>query len=335
MAINSLTWLHPNYLKLSNLVKTHDNAHGLMLIGYSGIGKRVLAFQLAGDYLDSDKLKPKRWANYANTANEYQDSDLFHPDCNFVCPEENKTTISIDRIRSLKSFLELTSHQGKGKVGIIHPAESMTYSAANSLLKILEEPPDETLLILITESIQKLPETVVSRMQIHNIRKPSVEETVGWLNNEETEKDWQEIIALFGSRPLLINELGYEFLTAKIKKISTDLDSLVLKKSKPSEIAANWAKEDLDMMLKILYIWISSLVTGSLVKEIDEVKYVPSSFKGLIGAKLNYELCFNYLNEIANIRHHLLNGKGLNWNLQISNLLTPIYADLKGLIQHG
>ena len=335
MAINSLTWLHPNYLKLSNLVKTHDNAHGLMLIGYSGIGKRVLAFQLAGDYLDSDKLKPKRWANYANTANEYQDSDLFHPDCNFVCPEENKTTISIDRIRSLKSFLELTSHQGKGKVGIIHPAESMTYSAANSLLKILEEPPDETLLILITESIQKLPETVVSRMQIHNIRKPSVEETVGWLNNEDTEKDWREIIALFGSRPLLINELGYEFLTAKIKKISTDLDSLVLKKSKPSEIASNWAKEDLDMMLKILYIWISSLVTGSLVKEIDEVKYAPSSFKEFTGAKLNYELCFNYLNEIANIRHHLLNGKGLNWNLQISNLLTPIYADLKGLIQHG
>ena len=335
MAINSLTWLHPNYLKLSNLVKTHDNAHGLMLIGYSGIGKRVLAFQLAGDYLDSDKLKPKRWANYANTANEYQDSDLFHPDCNFVCPEENKTTISIDRIRSLKSFLELTSHQGKGKVGIIHPAESMTYSAANSLLKVLEEPPDETLLILIAESVQKLPETVMSRMQIHNIRKPSVEETVGWLNNEDKEKDWQEIIALFGSRPLLINELGYEFLTAKIKKISTDLDSLVLKKSKPSEIASNWAKEDLDMMLKILYIWISSLVTGSLVKEINEVKYVPSSFKGFIGAKLNYELCFNYLNEIANIRHHLLNGKGLNWNLQISNLLTPIYADLKGLIQHG
>ena len=134
---------------------------------------------------------------------------------------------------------------------------------------------------------------------------------------------------------MLINELGYEFLTAIIKKISTDLDSLVLKKSKPSEIASNWAKEDLDMMLKILYIWISSLVTGSLVKEIDEVKYAPSSFKGFTGAKLNYELCFNYLNEIANIRHHLLNGKGLNWNLQISHLLTPIYADLKGLIEHG
>ena len=330
MVIDSLKWLYPHYSRLSDLVKKHKNAHGLMLLGHSGIGKRILAFQLAGDYLDSEKLKPKE-LNLATNANEYQESDLFHPDCNFVCPQEDKVTIPIDRIRLLKSFLELTSHQGKGKVGIIHPSESMTYSAANSLLKILEEPPDETLLILITESIQKLPETVISRMQIHNIKKPSVQETVDWLNDRETEKDWGKIIALFGSRPLLINDLGYESLTAKIKKISMDLDSLVLKKSKPSEIAANWAKEDLDIMLKILYILVSHLITGSLSKEINAAKYVPTSFKIFIGAKFNYELCFNYLNEIANIRHHLLNGKGLNWNLQISNLLTPIYADFEGL----
>ena len=56
MAIDSLTWLYPDYLNLSSLVKTHDNAHGLMLVGYSGIGKRILAFQLAGDYLDSDVI---------------------------------------------------------------------------------------------------------------------------------------------------------------------------------------------------------------------------------------------------------------------------------------
>ena len=156
----------------------------------------------------------------------------------------------------------------------------------------------------------------------------------GWLKNEKIE-DWQEIISLFGSRPLLINELGYEYLDTKIKKIFLDLDSLALKKSKPSEIAANWPKEDLDMMLKILYILISHLVSDSMIKDKYEVKYLPSSFQDLNGNELNYELCFDYLNEIANIRHHLLNGKALNWNLQISTLLTPIYADLKGLMQHG
>ena len=336
MIIDSLTWLQPQYNKLSNVVKRHENAHGLMLIGQLGIGRRILGFQLAGDYLNSEKLRPKRSANFVNTTNEYQESDLFHPDCYFVCPEDKKTSISIDSIRALKNdCLYKTSLKGKGKVGILYPAELMQPKAADSLLKFLEEPPDETLLILITESIQKLPKTIISRMQIHNIKIPSIEETISWLKNEDTERDWQKIIALFGSSPLLISELGYEFLTERIKKISMDLDSLVLKKSKPSEIAANWAKDDLDTMLQILYIWISSLITVSLVKEIDEVKYFPSSFKKFIGIKLNYELCFNYLNEIANIRHHLLNGKGLNWNLQISNLLKPIYADLDGLTQHG
>ena len=58
-----------------------------------------------------------------------------------------------------------------------------------------------------------------------------------------------------------------------------DVDSLVLKKSKPSEIAANWPKEDLDMMLKILYILISNLISDSMVrKDNDNVKYLPSSF---------------------------------------------------------
>jgi len=333
MAIDSLTWLYPNYLNLSSLVKTHDNAHGLLLVGQSGIGKRILAFHLAGDYLNSEKLKPKNRAVFATTANEYHDSDLFHPDCHFVCPEENKTSISIDNIRKLKNdSLYKTSQKGKGKVGIIYPAELMQRPAATSLLKFLEEPPDETLLILIAESIYGLPETIISRVQIHNIKKPSFKETDGWLNNEKKE-DWQEIISLLGSRPLLIHELGYEFLHTKIKKISMDIDSLVLKKSKPSEIAAKWPKEDLDMMLKILYILISNLISDSMVN--DNVKYLPSSFQKLNGAKLNYELCFNYLNEIANIRHLLLNRKPLNWSLQITNLLTPIYADLNGLIQNG
>ena len=335
MVIDSLKWLYPDYLKLSNLVKKHDNAHGLMLIGHSGIGKKILAFQLAGDYLDSKKLKPKDNIKFA-TANEYLDSDLFHPDCHFVCPEEKKTSIGIDSIRELKiDCLHKTSVKGKGKVGIIYPAQLMQVAAATSLLKFLEEPQDETLLILVAENISNIPETIISRVQLHNIKKPSTEETIDWLNIKEKQKDWQEIIALFGSRPLVINELGYEFLHTKIKKISMDLDSLVLKKSKPSKIASSWSKEDLDMMLKSLYVLISKMVSDSIVQDDSDAKYLPSSFQKLNRNELNYEICFNYLTEIANIRHLLLNKKPLNWSLQITNLLMPIYADLNGLIQHG
>ena len=325
--IDTLTWLLPDYQKLSSLVKKHDNAHGILLIGPPGIGRRILAFELAGDFLKTDKLKIK--------INQENQLDIFHPDCNLIYPEENKTSISIEKIRSLKSSLELTSHQGNGKVGIIYPAESMTLSAANSLLKILEEPPDETLLILITESAKKLPDTVVSRMQNHKVKKPSAEETIQWLNNNQTEGNWKEIIDLFGSLPLLFSELGYEFFNEKINSTIKDINALILKKSKPSEIATIWAKKDLEIALKILYVLISNLITRSLIRTEIDGKYIPKSLEQFIDAKLNYEKCFNYLNQIANMRQHLLKGKGLNWNLQINNLLTPIYAELNGLMQHG
>ena len=77
------------------------------------------------------------------------------------------------------------------------------------------------------------------------------------------------------------------------------------------------------------------MVSDSIVQDDNNAKYLPSSFQNINRNELNYELCFNYLNEIANIRHLLLNKKPLNWSLQITNLLMPVYADLNGLIQHG
>ncbi|HJP42588.1 MAG TPA: DNA polymerase III subunit delta' C-terminal domain-containing protein, partial [Gammaproteobacteria bacterium] len=139
----------------------------------------------------------------------------------------------------------------------------------------------------------------------------------------------------FGSLPLLFSELGYEFLNAKINSTIKDINALILKKSKPSEIATIWVKADLEIALKILYVLISNLITRSLIKTEIEEKYIPQSLEQFIDSKLNYEKCFNYLNEIANMRQHLLKGKGLNWNLQINNLLTPIYSELNGLMQHG
>ena len=114
------------------------------------------------------------------------------PDCRLISPVEGKETISIDQIRSLKSFLLLTSLKGHGKVGIINPADSMTYPAVNSLLKILEEPPEDTLLILLTDSINKLPSTIVSRVQIITVENPNKQQTLEWLNNSNETKQKQK-----------------------------------------------------------------------------------------------------------------------------------------------
>ena len=93
-----------------------------------------------------------------------------HPNLKIVNNEAEEGTsknISIKSIRNLKKFFELSSHTIDGnKVILINNAESLTLNAANALLKILEEPPENSYIILTTENISSLLPTIVSRCVI-------------------------------------------------------------------------------------------------------------------------------------------------------------------------
>lgn len=88
-----------------------------------------------------------------------------HPDLVTIFPEKIGSVIKIDQIRALQQIIFTTPQLSKNRVIIIHPAEKMNNSAANSLLKILEEPPPNTWFILVAEQISTLPPTIISRCQ--------------------------------------------------------------------------------------------------------------------------------------------------------------------------
>ncbi len=77
-----------------------------------------------------------------------------------------KTTISVEQIREMKKNLNLKPVEGKKKVVIIKEIENLSYGGANSILKVLEEPPGDSLLILTTEKIDQLLPTILSRCQL-------------------------------------------------------------------------------------------------------------------------------------------------------------------------
>ena len=77
--------------------------------------------------------------------------------------------------------ISLTSYEGGGKVAVIEPADAMTTSAANGLLKTLEEPPGDTLLVLVVDRPGKLPATIFSRCQRINISAPPEHDGLAWL----------------------------------------------------------------------------------------------------------------------------------------------------------
>ena len=89
---------------------------------------------------------------------------LNHPDVRVITPEEG--SIKIEQIRQLKREAGYKLFEGKKKVWIIEEADKLTLEAANSLLKILEEPPPDVVFILISETQEKLLPTILSRCEI-------------------------------------------------------------------------------------------------------------------------------------------------------------------------
>lgn len=94
-----------------------------------------------------------------------------HPDLRIIAPGRTETGterrgVAIDQIRDLKREAAYPPYEGKWKIFIVEDTEQMRAEAANSLLKVLEEPPARTVLILLSESTEALLPTLVSRAQL-------------------------------------------------------------------------------------------------------------------------------------------------------------------------
>ncbi|MFH1413042.1 MAG: hypothetical protein ABIG10_03400 [bacterium] len=92
------------------------------------------------------------------------------PDIHIINREQGKKNISIEQIREMIKKLSMSSFLDNYKIGIIHEAETLSISAANSLLKLLEEPNQKVLIFLLANNPEDLPLTVVSRSQVLQFR---------------------------------------------------------------------------------------------------------------------------------------------------------------------
>jgi len=145
---------------LSRAVTDQQVPPAYLFAGPAGLGKRTTAFALAKALNCS---APRGDACNQCTVCRRIDRHL-HPDIHLVEPQGQ--VIKIDQVRQLREVLTLQAYEGRKKVAILDDAGKLTTEAANALLKILEEPPLETLFVLICQHLGSLPATVMSRAQI-------------------------------------------------------------------------------------------------------------------------------------------------------------------------
>ena len=215
--------------------------HAVMLTGRRGTGKRAAAAWLAA-------MRSGRGT--AGALPSYPVVPVEHPDVYWVAREEDRQSIRIDQIRALVSDLALTSYEGHGKTAVIEPADLLNAAAANSLLKTLEEPPGDALLVLVVDRMGRLPATILSRCQRIDFAVPPAALALQWLEKTKPGIDWPVALEAAGGAPLeaLCIAERVEFLEA----LATDLRNVSARRTSPIEAAQRWSKEDVYEILEWL-----------------------------------------------------------------------------------
>lgn len=168
-------------LFLKGSIRKNRVSHAYIFLGPRGVGKRLTALNFA-KALNCGSETPDRPCDMCNSCEKID--NLRHPDLFLLKSEKDNSIIKIDAIRGLIKNMTLKPYEAKKKVCIIDDAHLMNQEASNALLKTLEEPPSESILILIADRSDDLFPTIVSRCQIVKFFPLSIEEVKKILINE-------------------------------------------------------------------------------------------------------------------------------------------------------
>jgi replication-associated recombination protein RarA len=167
--------------------------HAILLHGKKGIGKTSFAKELCQGIL-----------NGANSAN---------PDLLIIEKEEGKKDINVERIRKISGFVNKTSSSGKDKFIIVDAACELNKSAANALLKTLEEPHQSNFLILVAHNLNQVLPTIISRCQITKVPDHSFEDFSKIIASQQikfTDEEMSFLAEIFDNSPAQVVNLGAE-----------------------------------------------------------------------------------------------------------------------------
>jgi len=142
---------------LSRALANGRIAHAYLFSGPDGIGKRLMAMALARAIVCHEQ----RGCGHCQACRKIDHQN--HPDLHILEPDGN--SIKIEQVRALQRELNLKPLEAPRKICLIEQADAMTTGAANSLLKTLEEPRGDSLLILLSAQPNRLLETIRSRCQ--------------------------------------------------------------------------------------------------------------------------------------------------------------------------
>lgn len=256
LARAAAAWLADLRERLAEAVRTGRLPHAILLLGPEGAGQAELACWLAG------LLLCERDARAA--CGDCVSCRLFlagtHPDCHWVGIEADASAIRVEQIRDLAGSLETRSFRGHCKVVVIDPADSMNISSFNALLKTLEEPSEDTYLLLTASRRDRLPATIRSRCSCQRLPLPAPAQAVAWLQLQQPRDGWPRLLELAQGAPFL----ALDYASAGLEELDADMQKALGSPGKvPFDVlglADAWRADRPEVRLAWLELWLTELL---------------------------------------------------------------------------
>ncbi len=249
VATLNLPWHEPLWQQIARARAADRVAHGLLICGAPGVGKRHFARRLAQSLLCRTPAAAGDACGECAGCRQWT-ADT-HPDVSWLVPDEAGKQIRVAPVRAFTRTLQLTAQYDTGRLGWIDPAQALSISAANSLLKTLEEPPAGTHLILISDRADALMATIRSRCQILRVPPADIDMARQWLSGQGVAPSVDDAEAL--RTPLRLaayQEREYDRLA---KEWQQGLTQLLAGRADAVQLAETWCKQAADLWLDWLY----------------------------------------------------------------------------------
>ena len=256
----NLPWLKEATEQLWQDVLTDRLAHAYIVSGPPGTGKTLFCQHFAKTLLCMDKAELRSPCDSCASCSTFE--NFSNPDLLSICPTDVGKNINIDQIRAVNEFYSYKPHYGTHKITLIHPATKMNTNSANALLKILEEPPEGALIMLVASSAGHLLPTIRSRCLNLRIPQPNWEIVSAWLSDKlsiSSSSLDNHPTTLFGGPLEILKGINHDNDTTSLfDEILADLVSLSHGNSNAIEIAKNYASTGIDGFLDALEVVVST-----------------------------------------------------------------------------
>lgn len=273
------------------LLRRASLPHALLIHGKQGIGKVEFAHVIAqsllcespehgvacgtcnacgwyreGNHPDFRELVPENLSeDESDTGDTSDEAGTKDGTTQSVKEKKKSKEIKIDQVRELAHFMTLSTHRDGFRVLVIYPAETMNISAANAMLKTLEEPPARTVILLVTDQMARLLATIRSRCQRILLAAPTTDESLKWLSDQGILKP-EAALAMAGGAPL--DAIAFADRTYQTER-QTFLNALTDANADYVAAAQAFEKSDLINIITWLQTWVADLVLVRLAGEVN------------------------------------------------------------------